>query len=178
MIVVGYYGFTKVVRVSIRLSIGSDKCILVVSPSVSLSVVCPSVFLIPDDNLSEWQWNFTKLCMCIGVVEIWVGKFCQFLTEKSAIDRSIFLFFWTKTSVNINGFSPNLILCALVLWRSCLGLLMDKFCQFLTELSVHDTSIFLFQDITWVNLNGFSTILLCALTLWRSGLGLLLHSNR
>ena len=39
---------------------------------------------------------------------------------------------------NISGISPNLV-CALILWRSGLGLLMGKFCQFFTELSVHDT---------------------------------------
>ena len=48
--------------------------------------------------------------------------------------------FSTITWVNIKGFSPNL-LCALILWRSALGLLMDKFHQFLTELSAHDTIV-------------------------------------
>ena len=49
------------------------------------------------------------------------------------------------TWVNINGFSPNLV-CALVLWRSGLGLLMGKFRQFLRELSARDTPIFSFPD--------------------------------
>ena len=49
------------------------------------------------------------------------------------------------TSVNINGFSPNLV-CALIWWRPGLGLLMSKFSQFLTELSACDTSIFSFLD--------------------------------
>ena len=40
--------------------------------------------------------------------------------------------FWMITGVNINGFSRNLV-CLLILWRSGLGLLMGKFCQFLTE---------------------------------------------
>ena len=35
---------------------------------------------------------------------------------------------------------------ALPLWRSGLGLLMDKFCQLLTELSAHHTSVFLCPD--------------------------------
>ena len=35
---------------------------------------------------------------------------------------------------NINGFLPNFV-CALILWRSGLGLLMDKFRQIFTELS-------------------------------------------
>ena len=45
----------------------------------------------------------------------------------------------------MNGFSPN-VLCALILLRSGLGLLMGKFHHFLTELSVWYTSIFLFQN--------------------------------
>ena len=36
--------------------------------------VCPSVhFSFPDDNLSKHQWIFTKLGMCIDIVEIWFG---------------------------------------------------------------------------------------------------------
>ena len=53
--------------------------------------------------------------------------------------------FWMITSVNINGFSPNLV-CALILWRSALRLLMVEFRPFLTELSAHNTSIFYFRD--------------------------------
>ena len=48
----GYCGFTLEVRVSIRLS------------------VCYSF---PDDNLSKHQWIFTKLGMCIDIVDIWFG---------------------------------------------------------------------------------------------------------
>ena len=48
----GYYGFTLVVRESVR-------------PFVSFSF--------PDDNLSKHQWIFTKLGMCIDIVEIWFG---------------------------------------------------------------------------------------------------------
>ena len=36
---------------------------------------------------------------------------------------------------NINGFSPNLV-CALILWRSGLGLLMGKFHQILMDIIV------------------------------------------
>ena len=38
-------------------------------------------------------------------------------------------------SKNINAFSPNLV-CALILWRSALGLLMGKFRQILTKLAI------------------------------------------
>ena len=37
-------------------------------------------------------------------------------------------------------------MCALLLWRSDLGLLMGKFRQFLTELSAHNRSVFSFPD--------------------------------
>ena len=30
-----------------------------------------SVFLFPDNNLGKYQWIFTKLGMCIDIVEIW-----------------------------------------------------------------------------------------------------------
>ena len=49
------------------------------------------------------------------------------------------------TCVNINVFSRNLV-CALILWRSGLGLLIGKFRQFFTELSAQDTPIFSFLD--------------------------------
>ena len=45
IIVAGYYGFT---------------------------CVCQSVrFSFPDDNLSKHQWIFTKLGMCIDIMDIW-----------------------------------------------------------------------------------------------------------
>ena len=55
--VAGYYGFMLDVRVSVRPSY--------VGPSVRFSF--------PDDNLSKYQWIFTKLGMCIDIVEIWFG---------------------------------------------------------------------------------------------------------
>ena len=32
------------------------------------------IFSFPDDNLSKLQWSFTKLGMCIDIVEIWFGS--------------------------------------------------------------------------------------------------------
>ena len=50
---VGYYGFKlDVRRTLVRLSVR---------------------FSFPDDNLSKNQWIFTKLDMCIDIVEIWFG---------------------------------------------------------------------------------------------------------
>ena len=42
-------------------------------------------------------------------------------------------------------FHKNLV-CALILWRPGLGLLMGKVRQFLTELSARNTSVFYFKD--------------------------------
>ena len=52
------------------------------------------------------------------------------------------------------------------------GIAKDKFCQFMTGLSVPDTSYFRFWTIMLVNINGFSRNLVHALMLWRLGLGL------
>ena len=60
------------------------------------------------------------------------------------------------TSVNINGFSPNLV-CALILWRSGLGILMRKFRQILTELPARDTPIFSFPDDNLSKCQGILT---------------------
>ena len=57
LIVAGYYGFTLVVRVSVR----------------RMSVHRSIRFSFLDDNLSKHQWIFTKLGMCIDIVEIWFG---------------------------------------------------------------------------------------------------------
>ena len=60
-IVAGYYGFTLDVCVSVH-------------PSISRTSVRPSIrFSFPDDNLSKLQWVFTKLGMCIDIVDIWFG---------------------------------------------------------------------------------------------------------
>ena len=58
MIVVGYHGITLAVPASI---------------CRSLSVVHPSLFMFPDYNLSKCKWIFTKLGVCIDIVEIWFG---------------------------------------------------------------------------------------------------------
>ena len=50
--------------------------------------------------------------------------------------------FWMITWVNLNGFSPNLV-CALILWRSDLGLLMGKFRQIFTVICSRHAHIFI-----------------------------------
>ena len=38
-----------------------------------LSLSSLPIFPFPNDNLSKHQWIFTKLGMCIDIVEIWFG---------------------------------------------------------------------------------------------------------
>ena len=74
--------------------VGYNGFMLFFHVSVHLSVICPSIFVFQDDNWSECQWIFTKLGLCIAILEIWFGiangKFCQFLKELSAHDMSDF----------------------------------------------------------------------------------------
>ena len=80
-----------------------------------------------------------------GVLWFHVGSPCVRTSIRlTSVCPSVF-HFRMITWVNINGFSPNLV-CALILWRSGLGLLMGKFCQFLMELSAQDMPIFSFSD--------------------------------
>ena len=38
-----------------------------------LSAQDTPIFSFPGDNLSKHQWIFTKLGICIGIVEVWFG---------------------------------------------------------------------------------------------------------
>ena len=50
----------------------------------------------------------------------------------------------------------------MILWKSDLGLLMGKFCQFLTELSAFDTSDFPFMDDNLSNYqSSFTKLVKC-----------------
>ena len=97
----------------------------------------------------------THLCFCFQTISLVnINGFspnlvCPLILWRSALrllifDRGICLHpyfsFRTITWVNLNGFSPNSI-CALILWRSGFGLPIDKFRQFLTELSARDIII-------------------------------------
>ena len=41
--------------------------------SVHSSVISTCVFSVPDDNSSRYQWIFTKLGVCISIVDLWFG---------------------------------------------------------------------------------------------------------
>ena len=62
------------------------------------------IFPFPDDNLSKNQYTFTKLGLCIDIVELWfeiAKKQISSIFELSAYDTSGFCF-QAITSVNIN----------------------------------------------------------------------------
>ena len=67
-----------------------------VSCWMSVSPCYVSVFSFLFDNLSKYQWIFTKLGMCIVILEIWFGiangQISSILTEFSAHHTSVFLF--------------------------------------------------------------------------------------
>ena len=75
--------------------------------------------------------------MCIDIVEIWFGIangqiWSVFDSYLSATHP--YFHFLMITSADTNQVSPNFI-CALI-WRSSFGLMMGKFRQFLTKLSI------------------------------------------
>ena len=82
--------------------------------SVRSSVVRPSVrFSFLDDILSKQQWVFTKLGMCIDIVEIWFGivngqissKFdgiiCSYTTKFSFPDDKLSKHKWIFTKLGL-----------------------------------------------------------------------------
>ena len=89
-IVVGYYGSTLDIRVSVSLSIH-----LTSIPPFVHSYFC--FFMIT----SKCQWIFTKLDMCIDIVEIWFGiadwQIWSILTKLSAHHMIVTGFIITKT---------------------------------------------------------------------------------
>ena len=46
---------------------------LVVRESICPSIIRPSVFSFPDDNLSKYRQTFIKIGICFGIVDIWSG---------------------------------------------------------------------------------------------------------
>ena len=67
-----------------------------------LSAQDMSVFSFLDNNFSKCQWIFTKLCVCIDIMDIamrlLMAEFCLFLTELSA--RNTFLFYFQDNNLS------------------------------------------------------------------------------
>ena len=70
-----------------------------------------SVFSFLNDNFRKYQWIFTKLSVCIDIVEICFGiddgQILPIFDSYLPATRPYF-HFWMITLVNINGFLPNL----------------------------------------------------------------------
>ena len=93
-----------------------------------LSAHDKSDFSFLDSNLSKYQGIFTKLGLCIDIVEVWFGIANGQIS--SARDTSIFSSQDNQlTWVNLSRFSPNWK-CALILWRPGLGLHLDTLVSF------------------------------------------------
>ena len=87
------------------------------------------LFLITCHMIVARYYGFT-LVICVSVCRTSIQPYFRF---------------WMITWVNVNGFSPNLV-CALILCRSGLGLLMGKFHRFFTELPAWDMPLFSFSN--------------------------------
>ena len=81
---------------------------------------------LPHDSGRVLWFHVRSLCVCSSIVSPSVLHFRIITWVKHQ-------WIWTN------------LVCALI-WRSVLGLLMGKFCHFLTELSARQKSIFLFPD--------------------------------
>ena len=107
-----YYGIKLVVLVSVHLSIH----LIYVGPSLfSFPYLPPTAILsFPDDNFSKYHWYFTKLCVCIGIVEIWFwiayGQISSIFDSCLPMTHPYF-HFWMITLVNINRFFTKLGMC-------------------------------------------------------------------
>ena len=125
---VGYYSITLVVSASVNQSVGTS-----MRPDFHFRKIT-----------SKYQWIFTKLDMCIDIVQILFGiangHFHQFLTNLSVCKMSVYSFLDDNLRKHQLIFT-NLV-CALILWKFGLGWLMSKFSQFLTKLSGRNTSDF------------------------------------
>ena len=73
---------------------------------------------------------------------------CLSISHTSIHSFFCFFLFPDDNLVNINGFSPNLV-CALILWRSGLGLLIGKFRQMFSEFSARDTIMLGYYSLTF-----------------------------
>ena len=109
------------------------------------SSVVPDEHILYPATVSGWYYGVMLVVSSVSI---------PLLTCPSVVHP--YFCFRMITWVNVNGFSPNLVY-VLILWKSCMGLLTDKFHQFLTELSARDTSIFSFLDVNFSKFQGIFT---------------------
>ena len=123
-----------------------------VNQSVRLLYIHLSIFSFLDDNLSKCQWIVTKLGICIDMVKFcirianWIANGHISLSFDSYLPVTSVFCFRTKNLVNLTDIS-TLSICALILWRCDLGLLMGQFRKI--ELSAHDTIMARYYCLTF-----------------------------
>ena len=172
MIVAEQYGSILGIYVFIHLSIWAHKCILVCLKIMDSSVYFNENYFI-DTQVSWIVWQKSWL-MYFVLMQIHKGTFVR-MSFHPSVHPSIHctsiclssihnLDFWTITWVIISRFSPNLV-CELILWRSGLGLLMGKFRQFLTELSVLHTIVVGYSHFVFILISVCSVVSLVSLNL-------------
>ena len=130
MIIVAGYSFMHTVR-SLFQNIPDSVCLSCVFCDRCVSL-----------SLTLITWSLFQYIFHIIIASIFLWYYGITLTVRvsvrlSYIRPSVFLF-WTTTGLNLIGFSPNLV-CALILWRSGLGLLVVRFVIFSSpELKAQD----------------------------------------
>ena len=132
-----------------------DTIINTVWPCIILKFVLFSVsqfcYQIVKRNIFNWLQRFRQGIFYTpphdsgGVLWFHVERPCVCPSVHQSVVRPSVFHFRMITWENVNGFSPNLV-CAFIMWRSGLGLLIGKFLQILTALSARDTPIFSFSE--------------------------------
>ena len=116
--------------------------------------------LFPDSQLAyfcglvvsskTWIIFITRHTIAVGYYGFTLDVRVCLSVRPSVSHTSVRPFFVSMiTWANIKGFLPNLV-CALILWRSGLGLLMGKFRQIFTELSARDTIMAGYYSLTFL----------------------------
>ena len=116
-IVAGCYGFTLDVCVSVHLGQHLGLRVQFCNHIMLYSVKIHYKPLKPNENL---QWDVAPKPELLE---------CPSIRPSVVLPSVHFSFPDDNLRMNISGFSPNLV-CALILWRSGLRLLMDKFLKF------------------------------------------------
>ena len=110
---------------------------------VHLSICCTSVrIFVYRYNFSKCQWIFSKLGVCIDIVEIWWTNFVNFW--QSCLPPTPLIFrFWMITWVSINWFSSSLV-CALIWFGIANGQISSNFDSYLPatpDISFQDNNL-------------------------------------
>ena len=125
----------------------------------------PSLQLYSSNKDLDHLAFFKNLKLLARYLYFYSGRVLRFHIGLPCLHPSVCPYFCFRmiTWVNVN------LVCALILWRSGLGLVMGKFHQFLTALSARQVWFFIS-----IYINGFSPNLVYAMIFQRSGLGLLM----